>query len=129
MAQMVVKDYYGAPQTVGKLANTGPLAGAESMSTVEATPTAVTIVSLTTNATGATYTAFASQACEQLDLVNTAPAAVDLEVRRGGSGNTIIVPAGSSRMFVGLSNASDLQVRRLDQSNTQITFTAEAIKQ
>lgn len=98
------------------------------MSTVESVPTTVTIVSLQTNATGATFNAFASQACEQLDIVNTAPAAVDLEVRRGGSGNTIIVPAGSSRMFVGLSNASGLQVRRLDQSNTQVTFTAEAIK-
>lgn len=128
MAQMVVKDFYGMPQTVGKIDDTGPLPGPDSMSVVEATPSAVTIVALTTSATGATYTAFASQACEQLDLVNTAPAAVDLEIRRGGSGNTIIVPAGSSRMFVGLSNANDLQVRRFDQSNTQITFTGEAIK-
>ena len=109
-------------------ASVGPKAGASSLSTVEATPTTVTIVSLQTNATGTTYNAFASQACEQLDIVNTAPSAVDLEVRRGGSGNTIIVPGGSSRMFVGLSNASDLQVRRQDTSNTQVTFTAEAIK-
>ena len=128
MAQMVVKDFYGMPQTVGKIDDTGPLPGPDSMSVVEATPSAVTIVALTTSATGATFVAFGSQACEQLDLVNTAPAAVDLEIRRGGSGNTIIVPAGSSRMFVGLSNASDLQVRRFDQSNTQITFTGEAIK-
>lgn len=110
-------------------ASPGPKAGAASLSVVEATPTTVTIVSLQTNATGTTYNAFGSQACEMLDIVNTAPAAVDLEVRRGGSGNTICVPAGSSRMFVGLANASDLQVRRLDTSNTQITFTAEAIKQ
>lgn len=109
-------------------ASLGPQAGTSSLSVVEATPTTVTIVSLQTNATGATFTAFASQACEQLDLVNTHPTAVDLEVRRGASGSTIIVPAGSSRMFVGLANANDLQVRRFDQSNTQITFTAEAIK-
>lgn len=105
----------------------GPRPGALSLSVVESTPSTVTIVSLTTDATGSTYTAFSSQACECLDIVNTQPAAVDLEVRRGGSGNTIIVPAGSSRMFVGLSNASGLQVRRLDQSNTQVTFTGEAI--
>lgn len=109
-------------------ATLGPKAGASSLSVVEATPTTVTIVSLTTSATGTTYTAFGSQACEQLDIVNTAVAAVDIEVRRGGSGYTIVVPAGSSRMFVGIANASDLQVRRLDQSNTQVTFTAEAIK-
>lgn len=110
-------------------ASLGPKAGAASLSVVEATPTTVTIVSLQTNATGATYNAFGSQACEMLDIVNTQPAAVDLEVRRGGSGYTIVVPAGSSRMFVGLSNASGLEVRRLDQSNTQVTFTAEAIAQ
>lgn len=107
----------------------GPKPGAASLSVVESTPTTVTIVSLQTSATGASYVAFGSQACEQLDLVNTAPAAVDLEVRRGGTGNTITVPAGSSRMFIGLANASDLQLRRLDQSNVQVTFTAEAIKQ
>lgn len=110
-------------------ASLGPKAGSASLSVVEATPTTVTIVSLQTNATGTTYNAFGSQACEMLDLVNTAPSAVDLEVRRGGSGNTIVVPAGSSRMFVGLSNASDLQVRRLDQSNAQVTFTGEAVQQ
>ncbi len=110
-------------------ASLGPKAGAASLSVVEATPTTVTIVSLQTNATGTTYNAFGSQACECVDIVNTQPAAVDLEVRRGGSGNTIVVPAGSSRMFVGLSNASGLEVRRLDQSNTQVTFTAEAIAQ
>ena len=108
-------------------ASLGPKAGSASLSVVESTPGTVTIVSLQTNATGSTYNAFGSQACEMLDIVNTQPAAVDLEVRRGGSGYTIVVPAGSSRMFVGLSNASGLQVRRLDQSNTQVTFTAEAI--
>ena len=109
-------------------ASLGPKAGASSLSVVESTPTTVTIVSLQTNATGTTYNAFASQACEQLDIVNTASGAVDLEVRRGGSGNTIIVPGGSSRMFIGITNASDLQVRRRDVSNTQVTFTSEAIK-
>lgn len=89
--------------------------------------TSVTIVSLQTNATGATYNAFASQACTALDVVNTATAAADLEFRRGGSGSTIVVPSGSARMFVGITNASDLQARRLDQSNTQVTFTAEAM--
>ena len=51
MAQMVVKDYYGAPQTVGKLANTGSLAGAESMSVVGA---------LTSTSANATTTAYAA---------------------------------------------------------------------
>jgi hypothetical protein len=109
-------------------ASLGPKAGASSLSVVEATPTTVTIVSNQTSATGATWVALGSQACEQLDIVNTAPTAVDLEVRRGSGGNTIVVPAGGSRMFIGLANASDLQVRRFDQSSAQVTFTGEAIK-
>lgn len=107
-------------------ASLGTKAGSASLSVVEAQPTAA-IVSLQTNATGSTYNAFSSQPCDELDIVNTDVDAVDLEVRRGSSGNTIVVPAGSSRMFIGLTNASGLEVRRLDQSNTQITFTAEAI--
>ncbi|HRP29361.1 MAG TPA: hypothetical protein PLG77_13105 [Burkholderiaceae bacterium] len=106
-------------------ASLGPKAGSASLSVVEATITA-TMVSLQTNATGSTFNAFASQACTSLQIDNTAPTAVDLEIRRGGSGPTICVPAGSARMFVGLNNASDLQARRWDQSNTQITFTGEA---
>lgn len=86
-----------------------------------------TVVALQSNATGASYNAFASQACTALDIVNTHPQAVDIEVRRGAAGNTVIVPAGSSRLFVGITNASELQARRQDQSNTQVTFTAEAL--
>lgn len=86
-----------------------------------------TIVSLATNAAGATFNTFAAQSCTALNIVNTQPTAVDLEVRRGGAGSTIVVPAGSSYMFVGITNASDLQVRRLDVSNTPVTFTGEAL--
>lgn len=117
-------------------ASLGAKAGSGSFSVIPATDAvfrhgtpslAGTIVSLQTNATGTTYNAFASQACTALDVVNTHPLAVDLEIRRGGSGSTLIIPAGSSRLFVGITNASDLQVRRQDTSNTQITFTAEAL--
>ncbi len=51
MAQITVKDYYGATQTVAKLANTGSLAGAESMSVVGAS---------TSTSTNATTTAYAA---------------------------------------------------------------------
>lgn len=86
-----------------------------------------TIISLATAATGANFTAFGSQACTAVAIVNTNTSAVDLEVRRGAAGNTIVVPAGAERVFVGVTNASDLQVRRLDQSNTPVTFTGEAL--
>jgi hypothetical protein len=85
----------------------------------------VTILSLTTAATGATYTAFASQACNSLDIVNTSSVAI--EYRRGATGNAMTILGGSSRLIVGISNANQIDVRRVDQSNTQITIPAEAI--
>lgn len=57
MAQITVKDAAGATQTVAKLANTGSLAGAESMSVVGAS---------TSTSTNATTTAYAA-----ITLVNS----------------------------------------------------------
>jgi len=85
----------------------------------------VTIMSLTTAATGSNYTAFSSQACNALDIVNTSSVAI--EYRRGGTGNTMTILSGSSRLVVGIANANEISVRRVDQSNTQITIPAEAI--
>jgi hypothetical protein len=84
-----------------------------------------TILSLTTAATGSNWTAFASQACNSLDIVNTASVAI--EYRRGGAGNAMTILSGSSRLVVGITNASDISVRRVDQSNTTVTIPAEAI--
>jgi len=84
-----------------------------------------TILSLTTAATGANYTAFSSQTCQSLDIVNTSSVAI--EYRRGAAGNSMIILNGSSRLVVGITNANQIDVRRVDQSNTQITIPAEAI--
>jgi hypothetical protein len=84
-----------------------------------------TILSLTTAATGTNYTAFSSQTCQALDIVNTSSVAI--EYRRGGAGNTMTILSGSSRLVVGISNANEISVRRVDTSNTQITIPAEAI--
>ena len=84
-----------------------------------------TIMSLTTAATGANYTAFSSQTCNSLDIVNTSSVAI--EYRRGATGSSMTILSGSSRLVVGISNANQIDVRRVDQSNTQITIPAEAI--
>ena len=83
------------------------------------------IMSLTTAATGANYTAFSSQTCNSLDIVNTSSVAI--EYRRGATGSSMTILSGSSRLVVGISNANQIDVRRVDQSNTQITIPAEAI--
>lgn len=85
----------------------------------------VTIMSVTTAATGTNYTAFTSQACNSLDIVNTSSVAI--EYRRGATGNSMTILSGSSRLVVGITNANQIDVRRVDQSNTQITIPAEAI--
>jgi len=84
-----------------------------------------TILSLTTAATGSNYTAFASTTCNSLDIVNTSSVAI--EYRRGATGSSMTILSGSSRLVVGISNANQIDVRRVDQSNTQITIPAEAI--
>lgn len=84
-----------------------------------------TIMSLTTAAIGTNYTAFSSQVCNSLDIVNTSSVAI--EYRRGATGNSMTILSGSSRLVVGISNANQIDVRRVDTSNTQITIPAEAI--
>jgi hypothetical protein len=87
--------------------------------------TSVTILSLQTNATGTSWVTFGSQTCNALDIVNNT--GTTLDYRRGGAGNSISIPSGSSRMVIGITNANSIDIRRNDTSNTQVTVTAEAI--
>ena len=82
-------------------------------------------MSLTTNSTGSVYTAFGSQACTILDIDNRT--GVQLEVQKNGSGPSVLIPVATVRSFSGITNANQLAVRRVDQSNTTVTTTAEAI--
>jgi hypothetical protein len=77
------------------------------------------------SATGATFVALDAAACIGVEIKNTRPASVDIEVRRGGSGATVCIPAGGADYFGGLTNASGLQIRRYDQLNTQVTVDYE----
>jgi hypothetical protein len=83
------------------------------------------ILTLTTAATGTNWTAFSSQACDALDLTNSSSVAI--EYRRGATGNAMQVLSGASRLIVGITNANQIDVRRVDTSNTQITIQAEAL--
>jgi hypothetical protein len=85
----------------------------------------VTIMTLTTAGTGTNWTAFSSQACDALDLTNSSSVAI--EYRRGATGNAMQVLSGASRLIVGITNANQIDVRRVDTSNTQVTIQAEAL--
>jgi hypothetical protein len=72
-----------------------------------------------TNATGTNYNALSAQACRQLTIMNNSGAAIG--VRVGSSGAEVPVFDQSYFTFYGLKDASDLQIRRVDTSNTQVT--------
>jgi hypothetical protein len=78
-----------------------------------------------TNATGATFVALDAAACISVEIKNTRPGATDIEVRRGGTGATVCIPAGAADELAGITDASQLQIRRYDQSNTQVTVDYE----
>jgi len=75
--------------------------------------------SVSTSAVGATYVALNTVAAERVSVINDT--GVDLELRQGGSGVAIPVFAGSFFTFAGIANANELDVRRVDLSNTQVT--------
>jgi hypothetical protein len=89
-------------------------------------PTAATgaILALTTNATGTTFTAFGASTCVALDIVNNT--GTTIEYRRGATPAAMQIPTGTARLVVGITNANQIEVRRTDVSNVQVTLQAEA---
>lgn len=88
---------------------------------------AITIRSVVTSAaSGATPVFFGSYACTQLDIVNDT--GVDIEYYRNATGTYMPILAGTSRMIVGITNASQIGVRRVDQVATAVTVKAEAFQ-
>ncbi len=83
----------------------------------------VSIASVATSTTGANWTSFGSQTCNAFDLVNDTGVAI--EYRRGGGGVAITIAAGASRLITGITNISQISVRRVDQSNTAATVKGE----
>lgn len=79
-------------------------------------------ISAQTAATGTNWTAYGSQACKQLTLSNQS--GTTIEVRQGGGGVGLQIPTGAFYTFFGITNANQLEVRRVDTSNTQVTITA-----
>lgn len=86
---------------------------------------AATIMDCETAAAGATWAVFANQACTCLSLVNNS--GQDLEYRRGGAGKALPLLNRMAYLVVGITNANQVSIRRIDQSNTQVTLSAEAL--
>lgn len=82
-------------------------------------------VSVVSASAAATFALFPSTACTALSVVNNS--GTSIEVQRGGAGSTIPLLSGQSYLFVGITNANQLGIRRVDLSATAVTITAEAI--
>lgn len=79
-------------------------------------------ISVQTAVVGANFAAFAAQVLSQLTIVNDT--GVVIEWRQGGAGVSLPIADGSSFSIFGITDASQISVRRVDQSNTQVTVKA-----
>jgi hypothetical protein len=71
---------------------------------------------------GTNWTTLSLAPCKQLTVSNQT--GTTLEFRQGGAGAGFQVPTGAFYTFFGITNANQLEVRRVDQANTQVTVTA-----
>ncbi|MFL9998796.1 hypothetical protein PQR34_46360 [Paraburkholderia sediminicola] len=91
-------------------------------------PTAASVIpmSVTTPAAGgAAFSVFADQTCDALDIVNMS--GVTIEYQRDGGGVAVPVGSGTSRMVIGIANANEVGIRRIDQVAASVMIAAEAI--
>lgn len=102
--------------------NAATPAGANLIGSVVPTMASGGHTSVTTAATGTNWTAFASQALKQLTISNQT--GVTLEFRQGAAGVGLPIPTSAFYTFFGLTNANQIDVRRVDTSNTQVTVAA-----
>ena len=79
-------------------------------------------MNVSTSATGTAYTAFSSQVCSQLTISNDT--GTKLDVRQGGAGDPFRVLDSTYYTFFGITDASQISVKRTDNSVTPVTVYA-----
>lgn len=77
---------------------------------------------LQTSATGGNFATLPAQSCRHVTIANRS--GTDIEVQQDGAGDAYPVMTGTYFTFYGLSDLSQLAVRRIDQSNAQVTVNA-----
>jgi len=85
-----------------------------------------TLVSKATNATGSTWQAFDSQACDRLDIYNDTGVDIEWSYSPGSASLKVKIAAGGGHKVPGITNANQVMIRRVDQSNTPVTVVASA---
>jgi hypothetical protein len=80
--------------------------------------------SVLTSVPGSNYSFYPSNQCYQLTIVNNTGTDLEVIQNTDPSGITLPVPSGTVYPFYGIKNTSEIGVRRVDQSNTQVTVKA-----
>lgn len=86
---------------------------------------AATSAVLVNASAGAAFVPLSAGVCKAVYIENNRLDAVDLEVRRGASGGTRIVPADTWAIMDAITDASQIQIRRLDGLAPVLTVTTE----
>lgn len=89
-------------------------------------PSSEVIAEAQTANPGTGWTVFSSSPCAFAKVHN--PNSVDVEIRLDATGDTLTVPAFGAKTLYGVRNLSSIGVRRVDQSNTQVSVEAEAFR-
>lgn len=104
-------------------ANGSQLAVLNSIASNTSGISAASIISVQTANPGTGWVTFQSTVGDTIDIQNFT--GTDIEYRRGGAGSAIRIPDGFGREIDIVANANEIQVRRVDQTNTQVTVVAE----
>jgi hypothetical protein len=73
-----------------------------------------------TSATGATFVTLPTHDCDEVLIVNSSGVALDLRAAGENSSNGIKIPDAGSPTIPVSANAQEIQIRRNDQSGTQV---------
>jgi len=76
---------------------------------------------VTTSATGATYVSLAAQTAKSVNIANGTGTNIDITID-GGTNKFVLPTSASACIELPAGNASIIQVRRTDNSNTQVTL-------
>lgn len=79
-------------------------------------------ISVTTDSSGTSFTSLSSQACKQVTIANNS--GTTIEVQQGGTGVGFPIFPSTYFTFFGLTDASNLGIRRVDQSTTAVSVIA-----
>jgi hypothetical protein len=97
--------------------------GGASVETAPSNSTTWGGLSVQSAATGTDYTALPSNLATTCDVLNTT--GTDLYIKNTSVATPFILPSGSAVQIFVTANTSEIQFRRLDGSNTQVTLHAQ----